>query len=94
MRSSGAIEHTFDLSSGADVPSTYPIALAVSKDGTRAFVALWNASEVVELDLQHGTVVRRVELMKAHTPTAPGSHPCALVLDEHAGVLYVALGES
>ena len=89
--SSGAIEHIFDLSASADVPSTYPIAVAVSKDGTRAFVTLWNASEVAELDLQHGTIVRRVELMKAHTPTAPGSHPCALVLDEHAGVLYVAL---
>ena len=89
--SSGAIERTFDLSAGADVPSTYPIAVAVSKDGTRAFVALWNASEVVELDLQHGTIVRRVQLMKAHTPTAPGSHPCAFVLDEHAGILYVAL---
>jgi DNA-binding beta-propeller fold protein YncE len=89
--SSGAIEHTFDLSSGTDVPSTYPIALAVSNDGTRAFVALWNSSEVVELDLQHRTIARRVELMKAHTPTAPGSHPCALVLDESAGLLYVAL---
>ena len=88
---SGTIEHTFDLSASRDVPSTYPIAVAVSKDGTRAFVALWNASEVAELDLQHGTIVRRVELMKAHTPTAPGSHPCALVLDEHAGLLYVAL---
>ncbi len=89
--SSGSIEHTFDLSTSAAVPSTYPIAVAVSKDGTRAFVALWNSSEVVELDLQHGTITRRVELMKAHSPTAPGSHPCALVLDEHAGVLYVAL---
>src|SRR5215469_2357485 len=87
----GAIEHTFDLSAGADVPSVYPIALVVSKDGTRAFVALWNSSEVVELDLQHTTIARRVELMKAHAPTAPGSHPCALVLDERAELLYVAL---
>lgn len=89
--STGAVEHTFDLSTGADVPSTYPVALAVSKDGTRAFVALWNASEVVELDLKHRTVARRVDLMKAHLPTAPGSHPCALVLDEQRGLLYVAL---
>ncbi len=37
-------------------PSTYPIALAVTSDGKRAFVALWNASEIVELDLdaRHG----------------------------------------
>ncbi len=88
---SGTIEHTFDLSTSATVPSAYPIAIAVNKDGTRAFVALWNASEVVELDLQRNTIVRRVELMKAHLPTAPGSHPCALLLDERAGMLYVAL---
>ncbi|HEY4009509.1 MAG TPA: phosphoesterase [Acidobacteriaceae bacterium] len=87
----GTVQQTFDLSVGPDVPSTYPIALAVSADASRAFVALWNASEVVELDLLHGTVVRRVELMKGHSPTAPGSHPCALLLDERAGVLYVAL---
>ena len=87
----GAIEHTFDLSSGADVPSTYPIALAVSQDGTRAFVALWNASEIVELDLQHRTVKQHVDLMKPHSPTVSGSHPCALVLDERAGILYAAL---
>ena len=47
----GAIEKRFDLSESDAVPSTYPIALAVSKDGARAFVALWNASEIVELDL-------------------------------------------
>ena len=49
----GAIEKRFDLSENDAVPSTYPIALAVSKDGARAFVALWNASEIVELDLAH-----------------------------------------
>jgi DNA-binding beta-propeller fold protein YncE len=87
----GEIEHTFDVSESVDVPSTYPIAIAVSKDGRRAFVALWNASEVVELDLVSGTVVRKVALLKPRSATAPGTHPCALLLDEHAGVLYVAL---
>ena len=47
----GKIEHRFDLSESDAVPSTYPIALQLSKDGRRAFVALWNASEIVELDL-------------------------------------------
>ena len=37
---SGAIEKRFDLSESDAVPSTYPIALAVSKDGERAFVAV------------------------------------------------------
>ena len=50
----GEIVYRFDLSESDTVPSTYPVTLAVSKDGTRGFVALWNASEVVELDLKSG----------------------------------------
>jgi YVTN family beta-propeller protein len=87
----GKVEQTFDLSEHDAVPSTYPIALAVTKDGRRAFVALWNASEVAELDLVSGKVVRHVELLKPKSDIAPGSHPCALELDEDAGLLYVAL---
>ena len=89
--STGKIERTFDLSASDAVPSTYPIALGVTKDGRRAFVALWNASEVVELDLASGKVVRHVELLKPKSAIAPGTHPCALLLDENAGLLYVAL---
>ncbi len=88
---SGAVLRTFDLSESVDVPSTYPIAVAVTKDGTRGFVALWNASEVVELDLLKGTVTRRVALLKPAVATAPGTHPCALLMDERGGLLYVAL---
>jgi len=87
----GKIEKTFDLSENDAVPSTYPIALAVTKDGRRAFVALWNASEVAEIDLVSGKVARHVELMKPKSDIAPGTHPCALLLDENAGLLYVAL---
>jgi DNA-binding beta-propeller fold protein YncE len=87
----GAVARRFDLSVSENVPATYPIALAVTKDGKRAFVALWNVSEVVELDLVEGTVVRSVKLMKPSAATAPGTHPCALLLDERAGVLYAAL---
>ena len=87
----GQVERTFDVSETADVPSTYPVALAVSGDHTRAFVALWNASEVVELDLAHGTVVRKLALLKPRSVTDPGSHPCALLLNERTGMLYVAL---
>jgi DNA-binding beta-propeller fold protein YncE len=88
---SGKIETMFDLSESVAVPSTYPIALAVTKDGKRAFVALWNASEVVELDLASGKIARTLDLMKPNSPIAAGSHPCALLLDEKDGVLYVAL---
>jgi DNA-binding beta-propeller fold protein YncE len=87
----GKIERTFDVGESVHVPSTYPIALAVTKDGKRAFVALWNASEVVELDLASGKVVRRLALLKPRSDIAPGTHPCALLLDERAGVMYVAL---
>ncbi len=87
----GLITRSFDLSVEENVPATYPIAVAATQDGKRAFVALWNASEVVELDLVKGTVNRRLSLMKPSAVAAPGSHPCALLLDEHAGLLYVAL---
>jgi YVTN family beta-propeller protein len=87
----GKIERTFDLSENEAVPSTYPIALAVTKDGKRAFVGLWNASAVVELDLVKGTVGRYVALMKPASPIAPGTHPYSLLLDERTQMLYVAL---
>jgi DNA-binding beta-propeller fold protein YncE len=87
----GKIERSFDVSESDAVPSVYPIAVAVTKDGKRGFVALWNASEVVELDLETGKIVRRVELLKPKLATAPGTHPCALLLDEKSGLLYVAL---
>ena len=38
------------------------IAVAVTRDEKRAFVALWNASEIVELDLVRGTVARKLAL--------------------------------
>jgi DNA-binding beta-propeller fold protein YncE len=87
----GAVALRFDLSVSENVPATYPIALAVTKDGKRAFVALWNVSEVAELDPAAGTVVRHVKLMQPNSATAPGTHPCALLLDERTGVLYAAL---
>ena len=53
---------------------TYPIALAIAPDGQHAYVALWNASEIVELDLAHGTIGRKLALLK---PTERGRsrHP-------------------
>jgi DNA-binding beta-propeller fold protein YncE len=87
----GAIEKRFDLSESNAVPSTYPIALAVPKSGGRAFVALWNASEIAELDLAKGTVSRKLELLKPASPIAPGTHPCALEISPDQKTLYVAL---
>ncbi len=48
---SGKILYRFDLSTSRTVPASYPIATAATRDGKRGFVALWNASEVAELDL-------------------------------------------
>jgi DNA-binding beta-propeller fold protein YncE len=88
---SGRIEKRFDLSESATVPSTYPIALAVPQFGGRAFVALWNASEIDELDLASGAVDRRLTLLKPSSPTAPGTHPCAFAFSPDEKTMYVAL---
>jgi YVTN family beta-propeller protein len=89
--STGAIEKRFDLSESDAVPSTYPIALAVTKDGARAFVALWNASEIVELNLQKQTVARKLDLLKPTSAVAAGTHPCAFEFSPDGKTLYVAL---
>jgi YVTN family beta-propeller protein len=88
---SGKIEHRFDLTESDAVPSTYPIALEVSKDGRRAFAALWNASEIVELDLDKAAVGRKLALLKPANPVKPGTHPCAFALSDDGKTLYVAL---
>jgi DNA-binding beta-propeller fold protein YncE len=67
------------------------VALSVSKDERRAFVALWNASEVVELDLKKGTVGRKLALLKPESAVAPGTHPCALEISPDGHTMYVAL---
>ena len=88
---SGQIVKRFDLSASDAVPGTYPIALALAPDGQHAFVALWNASEIVELDLARGTIGRKLALLKPNTPTRPGSHPCAFELSPDGKTLFVAL---
>ncbi len=87
----GAVEKRFDLSESDAVPGAYPIAVAVTHDEKRAFVALWNASEIVELDLKRGTVMRKLALLKPASPIAPGTHPCAFVFSPDGKTLYVAL---
>src|SRR5579872_1224537 len=60
---SGQIEQRFDLSSGPVIPSTYPVAVVASRDGRRAWVALWNGSAVAQLNLRSGKVTQRLPLM-------------------------------
>jgi DNA-binding beta-propeller fold protein YncE len=87
----GAVQERFDLSESNTVPSTYPVALALAKDGRHAYVALWNASEIAELDLASGTVGRKLALLKPASDVAPGTHPCALLLSPDGKTLYVSL---
>jgi len=87
----GKVEHRFDLTESNAVPSTYPVALQLSKDGRRAYVALWNASEIVELDLEKNVVGRKLALLKPSDPVRPGTHPCAFALTADGKTLYVAL---
>jgi YVTN family beta-propeller protein len=88
---SGNVLKRFDLSESDSVPGTYPAELAASKDGKRAFAGLWNASEVVELDLAAGTVGRKLPLLKPAEAIRPASHPTAMVLAPDGKTLYVSL---
>ena len=88
---SGDVEKRFDLAESNAIPSVYPGALAVSKDGHHAYVALWNASEIVELDLEKNAVGRKLPLLKPENAVAPSTHPGAFALAPDGRTLYVAL---
>ncbi|MBZ5627959.1 MAG: bifunctional YncE family protein/alkaline phosphatase family protein [Acidobacteriia bacterium] len=90
----GNIIRTFDLSISPHVPAAYPYAVVANRAGTRAWVSLWNASAVAELDLEKGTVARRIPLREPPLPTQPGSHPTALLLTPDQRLLYVALANA
>ena len=51
---SGNILQSFDLSSHAIVPSSFPYTVVATRDGKRAWCSLWNRSRVVELNLESG----------------------------------------
>lgn len=91
---SGKILQHYDLAAGHTVPSTYPYAVAFSRDGATAWCSLWNASEVAQFDLKTGRVLRRIPLLKPARPTAAGSHPTALLLSPDGKYLYVALANA
>src|ERR1700692_4760600 len=46
------VVHRFDLSTASTVPAAFPISVAVTRDGRRGFVALWNGSAVAWLQLR------------------------------------------
>lgn len=91
---SGNVVQSFDLSRGSYVPALYPYTVIANKAGTRAWVSLWNGSEVAELDVKRGTVARRHRLNAGESPTDPGSHPTSLALSDDEKWLYVTLSNA
>jgi hypothetical protein len=96
----GKIQQTFDLSGNFDfstsllMPSSYPYTCVAARDGRRAWCSLWNASQVAELDLTSGRVVRRIRIASPISALMPGSHPTAMVLGPDEKTLYVALSNA
>jgi DNA-binding beta-propeller fold protein YncE len=91
---SGHVLKQFDLSTHEMIPSSFPYAVVATRDGRRAWCSLWNASRVAELDLEKGRVTRWISLLEPKDPTAPGSHPTAMLLSPDEKLLYVALSNA
>jgi DNA-binding beta-propeller fold protein YncE len=87
----GQVVHRFDLSTFKRIPASLPYTTVMTRDGKRAFVSLWNASAVAELDLPSGRVRRIIPLRKPAAPLEGGSHPTALLLSRDDSRLFVAL---
>src|SRR5262249_35962220 len=87
----GKVIHRFDLSTFKRIPASLPYTTVMTRDGKRAFVSLWNASSIAELDLLAGRVKKIIPLEKPSAPLAGGSHPTALLLNRDDTVLYAAL---
>ncbi len=91
---SGTVVTRFDLSSHVWVPAEFPLTVLASRDGKRAWVSLWNASRVVELDLAQGKVARHIDLLSRKRDSEAGSHPTALLLSRDEKLLFVALANA
>src|SRR5581483_2330975 len=92
--SSGHILKRFDLSSHEIIPTSFPYTCVATRDGRRAWCSLWNLSQVAELNLEKGSITRSITLLEPKDPTAPGSHPTALLLSPDEKLLYVALSNA
>ena len=87
----GKIVRRFDVSTYRRIPASLPYTTAMTKDGKKGFVSLWNASAVAELDLVSGQVRRFIPLRKPAAAVAAGSHPTALLLSHDDHNMFVAL---
>jgi DNA-binding beta-propeller fold protein YncE len=87
----GKVLRRFDLTRGKYVPSAFPYGVVVNADGSRAWCSLWNASQVAELDLHSGKVVRQIVLLPPQRAIDASSHPTAMLLSPDERHLYVTL---
>jgi len=87
----GHIVQRFDLSTFQRIPGSMPYTTAMTKDGKRGFVSLWNGSAVAGLDLVRRRVERMIPLAKPADALEGGSHPTALLLNRDNSRLFVAL---
>lgn len=88
---SGRVLRRFDLSTAAAVPASFPYAVVVNREGTRAWCSLWNASQIAELNLNSGKVARWINLRGPKNRGEAGSHPTALLLSGDQRSLFVTL---
>ncbi len=91
---SGKVLQSFDLSTNRLVPASFPYTVVATRDRRRAWCSLWNGSQVAELDLTDGKVLRWIKLKQPEDPIAPGSHPTAMLLSRDEKLLYVALSNA
>jgi DNA-binding beta-propeller fold protein YncE len=90
----GKVLKSIDVSGHEIIPSEFPYTCVASRDGVRAWCSLWNASQVVMLNLELAHVVRSIQLHPPMKPTDPGSHPTALLLSPDENELFVALSNA
>ncbi len=90
----GHVLQQFDLSTHQMIPASFPYTVVATHDGRHAWCSLWNASNVVELDLVSGRVARWISLLQPKSETLPGSHPTAMLLSPDEKLLYVALSNA
>ena len=91
---SGEILKAFDVSVSRYIPAAYPYTVVTNLAGTKAWVSLWNASSVAELDLKSGKITRRIALWRPSDPVAPGTHPTVMLLTRNEDLLYVAMANA
>src|SRR5450631_160278 len=97
---SGRIEKSFDLSRNRYIPSAYPYTVIANNAGTKAWVSLWNSSDIAQLNLETGKVENWILALAPffldgpRNPVAPSLHPNAMSLNRKEDVLYVALSNA